>query len=98
MPQSAASGPVATDPRPRLRATGAPNVEHGLSADEIEAVANELGGLAKILELAQAQERLDVYASLQIKMVYVPAKRLVRAQLQTPTNATWGFGRVRGGT
>lgn len=80
------------------RQIAAMNVEHGLSAAEIEAVANELGGLAKILELAQAQERLDVYASLQIKMIYVPAKRLVRAQLQTPTNAAWGFGRVRGGT
>lgn len=80
------------------RQIAAMNVEHGMSAAEIEAVANELGGLARILELAQAQERLDVYESLQIKMVYVPAKRLVRAQLQTPTNAAWGFGRVRGGT
>ncbi len=80
------------------RQIAAMNVEHGMSAAEIEAVANELGGFAKILELAQAQERLDVYESLQIKVVYVPAKRLVRAQLQTPTNAAWGFGRVRGGT
>lgn len=80
------------------RQIAAMNVEHGMSPAEIKAVAQELGGLAEVLTLAEAEERLDVYESLQIKMVYEPAKRLVRAQLQTPTNAAWGFGRVRGGT
>ncbi len=80
------------------RQIAAMNVEHGMSPAEIEAMAQEMGGLAKVLTLAEVEERLDVYESLQIKMVYEPAKRLVRAQLQTPTNAAWGFGRVRGGT
>lgn len=74
------------------------SAEHGMSATEIEAVAQELGGLAQNLGLAQVPERLELYESLQMKMMYEPAKRLVRAQLQTPTNAAWGFGRVRGGT
>ena len=45
-----------------------------------------------------AEERLDVYESLRIKMVSEPAERPVKAQLQTPTNDAWGFERVRGGT
>jgi site-specific DNA recombinase len=80
------------------RQIAAMNTEHGMSPAEIEVVAQEMGGLAKVLSLAAAEERLEVYESLQIKMVYEPIQRLVRAQLQTPTNAAWGFGRVRGGT
>jgi hypothetical protein len=52
----------------------------------------EQGGLAKALEPAEAEERLDVYESLQIKMVYALAKPLVKAQLQTPQTLRGGLG------
>jgi len=85
--------------RDRLeRQIAAMNVEQGMTPAEIEAVDHELGGLRQDPRARGAQERLDVYESLQIKIVHEAAKRLVRAQLQTPTNAAWGFGRVRGGT
>ncbi|MGC7246297.1 serine recombinase, partial [Mycobacteroides abscessus subsp. massiliense] len=75
----------------RLERAERPSV---MSAAQISALVEELGGLAAVLSEATGPERAQVYASLGLRLDYDPHGQRVTAAADLSRVA----GRVRGGT
>jgi len=65
------------------------------SAKQVEDEINFFGGIAPMLAKATPAELLDIYNSMQLKLIYLPASRTVKAQV---TAGACENVRVRGGT
>ena len=65
------------------------------SAKQLEDEINFFGGIAPMLAQATPGELLEIYGSMQLKLVYVPESKMVKAQV---TAGACENVRVRGGT
>jgi DNA invertase Pin-like site-specific DNA recombinase len=65
-----------------------------LTADEIAALIDQLGGMIAILDSATPEERATIYRTLGLNLLYDPAKHRVRAQVEIACRS----GSVGGGT
>lgn len=87
--------------RARLEASAGRRIDHRkLSAREVAAWADELGGLVNILERAEPKDRAAVYEELGIKLVYTPGSpdETTPPQLQATAELARIAERVGGGT
>ncbi|GAC1310816.1 MAG: hypothetical protein NVSMB16_07520 [Acidimicrobiales bacterium] len=65
-----------------------------LSAGEITAIAQSLGGLMRILESASPEDRAEVYRQLGVSLAYDPALQQLHARADLPR--VGGGGGVEG--
>jgi hypothetical protein len=69
-----------------------------LSESEIRQIIAALGDLTAVIKDADPQDKARIYAGLNLRLTYQPAKRIVRTEVNRDSHGYGAMGCVRGGT